>query len=341
MFLSLGEIMLRFCPGDLPLRATDSFTFSEGGGEYNVARALSRCFGHHAGIATAIVDNEIGHLVHQLLRSSGVDDSLILWRSFDGIGRESRNPLYFAERGFGHRSPKACMDRGHSAPSQLDVEDFDWDTIFSSGKITWLHTGGIFAGLSESTGRLAHAAMSAARRHGVHVSYDPNFRGSLWQSRGGVNSAATLNRSLVPLCDTLFGIEPLLHACAPPTDPEALATAMHAVSKEYPNISSIACARRITHSASEHDYHATTWHHGEISQIEGFNRIHVLDRIGSGDSFAAGFIHGQILGKSAGDSARIGCAAAALCMSTPGDALLCSRHDVEALAKNSGPKEIR
>ncbi|MGJ8656980.1 MAG: sugar kinase [Akkermansiaceae bacterium] len=344
MFLSLGEIMLRFCPGDHPLRAATQFTFSEGGGEYNVARGVSRCFGIPASIATALVDNELGHLVHQLIRSSEIDTSNILWREFDGIGKQVRNPLYFAERGFGHRPPKACMDRGHSAPSQLTTTDFDWDAIFSSGNISWFHTGGIFAGLSESTAEVAQQAMTTARKHGVHVSYDPNFRGSLWQDRGGPQAAAKLNSTLAHHCDTLFGVAPILTHTAPPQDLTELENLIQQTATAFPQLQQIALGRRHIRSASDHDYAATIWDQGTITHIDGFTNIHVLDRIGSGDAFAAGYISHMLDSRNTPSPQTAilqGAAASALTMSTPGDAVLCSAQDVYQLMNAKHSQESR
>ncbi len=344
MFLSLGEIMLRFCPGDHPLRAATQFTFSEGGGEYNVARGISRCFGIPASVATALVDNELGHLVHQMIRSSGVDTSNILWRDFDGIGKEVRNPLYFAERGFGHRAPKACMDRGHSAPSQLTTSDFDWDEIFATGEIRWFHTGGIFAGLSISTAEVAKQAMISARNHGIHVSYDPNYRASLWQAkdRGGVAAAAQLNSELAQYADTLFGVAPILTHSAPPQDLTELENLIEKTATTFPQVKQIALGRRHIHSASTHDYAATVWENGNITHIDGYKNIQVLDRIGSGDAFAAGYIS-QMLGNEPSPQTAIlqGSAAAALTMSTPGDAVLCSAQDVYQLMNAKHSQESR
>ena len=341
MFLSLGEIMLRFCPGDRPLRAATQFTFSEGGGEYNVARALSRCFGHKSGVVTSLVDNELGHLVRHLVEGSGVDTSNILWQDFDGIGKEVRNPLYFAERGFGYRSPKAVMDRGHSAPSQMSVKDVDWKMLFEGGEVKWFHTGGIFAGLSESSAEVAEAAMSAARDAGVHVSYDPNFRSSLWHSRGGSSSAAELNRKLAIYADTLFGVAPLLHPSPPSSTPDGISALMHETTLAFPQLKAIVVGRRTVHSASSHDYAASSWLNGEIFHAEGYQRIDVLDRIGSGDAFAAGYISSTIEGLDPIKSLQMGCAAAALTMSTPGDAVLVSRQDVEQLAQPNQLGEVR
>ena len=333
--------MLRFCPGEKTLRDSRQFTCTEGGGEYNVARALSHCFQVPSRVATSLVDNEVGQLVHQMILTAGVDTQHIVWRDFDGIGKEVRNPLYFAERGFGYRNPKAAMDRGHSAPSQLKVGDFNWDDIFSGGEIKWFHTGGIFAGLSETTAELAKEAMQSAKKHGVHVSYDPNFRGSLWQARGGVAAAAELNRELAAFADTLFGVAPLLHAEAPPKDLDGLCQLIEETVAAYPQVQTVALGRRHIQSASLHDYAASVWHGGEFHHIDGFKNIPVLDRIGSGDAFAAGFIAGSFDGLSPADSARQGAATSALTMSTPGDSVLCSKAEVQNLAVNQSPSESR
>ncbi|SHI80503.1 2-dehydro-3-deoxygluconokinase [Rubritalea squalenifaciens DSM 18772] len=341
MFLSLGEIMLRFCSGELPLRAAKTFHFSEGGGEYNIARSLSRSFGESTGIATAMVDNEIGHLVHHLILSSGVDTSNIIWRKFDGVGRECRNPLYFAERGFGYRSPKATMDRGHSAPAQLAPGDFDWDTLFSSGDITWFHTGGIFAGLSESTSELALEAIQCARKHGITTSYDPNYRESLWMSRGGPKAAAEVNRAMAQHTDVLLGVSPIFHEAHPPLECRELISLMEDTAAQLPSVKTIAASSRVIHSASMHDYCAKVWHNGEIYHSDQYKNAQVLDRIGSGDAFGAGMIYGLMHGKAPDEAANIGCANAVLTMSTPCDSTLCSKKEILSLAATSTSHELR
>ena len=341
MFISLGEIMLRFCPGDTPLRAAQQFTFSEGGGEYNVARALSRCFEIDASIITSLVDNEIGHLVQQLVRSTNVNTQHILWRDFDGIGKEVRNPLYFAERGLGHRAPKATMDRGHSAPSQIKIEDFDWDAIFSDSSVKWFHTGGIFAGLSDSTLKVAEHAMKVARKHGVYVSYDPNYRASLWQDKGGAEAARLANFTLAQYADTLFGVAPLLHSVAPPTDQAQLEQLILETAQAFPQVETIVVGQRTIQSASVHDYASTFYQQGKISTVTGYQNIQVLDRIGSGDAFAAGYIAAILTQQSTEFAAQQGCATAALTMSTPGDAVLVSKQDVLALTNQTHFSESR
>ncbi|MGB8844290.1 MAG: sugar kinase, partial [Terracidiphilus sp.] len=206
--LSLGEVMLRLDPGDMRIHTARQFQVWEGGGEYNVARGLRRCFGLRAAIATALADNPVGRLVEDFVLQGGVDTSLIRWIPYDGVGRTVRNGLNFTERGFGVRAAAGCSDRGHTAVSQIKPGDFDWESIFGASKGSrWLHTGGIFAALSASTAEVAVEAMDAARKYGTPISYDLNFRDSLWKSIGGKPKAQEINRALVGKLDVLLGNE--------------------------------------------------------------------------------------------------------------------------------------
>lgn len=205
--LSLGEVMLRFDPGDKRIWTTRSFDVYEGGGEYNVARGLKRCFGKDTAVATAFVDNPVGRLVEDLIFQGGVDSSLIRWVADDGVGRAARNGLNFTERGYGVRAARGCSDRGHTAVSQLKPGQIPWDEIFGSKGVRWFHTGGIFCALSESTPEVAREAMESAKQHGVIVSYDLNYRDSLWKSIGGQKKAQEVNRKLAPLVDVMLGNE--------------------------------------------------------------------------------------------------------------------------------------
>ena len=183
--LSLGEVMLRFDPGDKRIVQCRQFDVWEGGGEYNVARGLSRCFGQRATVVTALVDNPVGRLIESLMLQGGVDVSHVLWREYDGIGQAARNGIYFLERGFGVRSALGSMDRGHTAVSQLQLGDIDWEQIFEVEGVRWFHTGGIFCSLSERMAALVRKAMETARKYGTIVSFDCNYRPSLWKTRGG------------------------------------------------------------------------------------------------------------------------------------------------------------
>ncbi|MHC5909330.1 PfkB family carbohydrate kinase, partial [Streptomyces sp. S6] len=186
--IALGEVMLRFDPGEGRISTARTFRVWEGGGEYNVVRGLRRCFGHRTAVVTALADNAVGRLVEDLVLQGGVDTSLIRWAADGGVGREARNGLNFVERGFGVRGALGVSDRANTAVSQLRKGDVDWDAVFSTG-VRWFHTGGIFAALSDTTAGVAEQAMTAARRHGVTVSYDPNYRPSLWEGRGGAAAA--------------------------------------------------------------------------------------------------------------------------------------------------------
>jgi 2-dehydro-3-deoxygluconokinase len=204
--ISLGEVMLRLDPGELRIHTARSFRVFEGGGEYNVARGLRRCFGLRTAIVTALADNSVGRLVEDLMLQGGVDLSHVRWVPYDGAGREVRNGLNFVERGFGARAAMGCSDRGHTAVAQLQAGDIAWDAIFAHG-VRWFHTGGVFSALSERTPVVAREAMQAAQRHGTRVSYDLNYRESLWRNAGGQARAREVNRALLPHVDVLFGNE--------------------------------------------------------------------------------------------------------------------------------------
>src|SRR6202167_3414178 len=205
--LSLGEVMLRFDPGDQRIWTTRQFAVCEGGGEYNVARGLKRCFGLDTAIVTALADNPVGRLVEDLMNQGGVDHSLTKWVPYDGVGRSVRNGLNFTERGFGVRAALGCSDRGHTAVSQLKPGEIDWEAIFGRESARWLHTGGIFCALSETTPAVAKEAMAAARKHGTMISYDLNYRDSLWRSIGGKARATEVNRELASYADVMIGNE--------------------------------------------------------------------------------------------------------------------------------------
>src|SRR2546423_671983 len=211
--VSLGEVMLRLDPGDGRVATTREFRVSEGGGEYNVARGLKRCFGMNTAIVTALADNPVGRLVQDLIYQGGVDQTHIRWVEYDGVGRVARNGLNFTERGFGVRGAVGCSDRGHTAVSQLKPDDIDWEKIFGDEGARWFHTGGIFCALSETTPQVAREAMEAARRHGTIISYDLNYRASLWQAIGGKERAQAVNRELAPLVDVMLGNEEDFTAC--------------------------------------------------------------------------------------------------------------------------------
>ena len=219
--IALGEIMLRLDPGEGRVRTTREFKAWEGGGEYNVARGLRRCFGLRTTVATAFAENEVGRLIEDFILQGGVDTSLIQWRAYDGVGRTVRNGLNFTERGFGIRGAVGVPDRGNTAASQLKPGDFDWDSIFGKQGVRWLHTGGIFAALSDTTPELVIEAVQAAKAHGVIVSYDLNYRPSLWKSIGGHKRAQEVNRRIAPFVDVMIGNEEDFTGVSGPTNRRA------------------------------------------------------------------------------------------------------------------------
>jgi 2-dehydro-3-deoxygluconokinase len=347
--LSLGEVMLRLDPGESRIHTARHFNVWEGGGEYNVARGLRRCFGLRTGIATAFADNPVGRLAEDFILQGGVDTSLIRWIPYDGVGRTVRNGLNFTERGFGVRAAAGCSDRGHTAISQTKRGDFDWEEIFGPRNGSrWFHTGGIFAALSESTVLVAADAMDAARKHGTPVSYDLNYRDSLWKSIGGKAKAQEVNRELVRKVDLLLGNEEDFSAMlgialeGVTEDFEELPIAsyekmLREVSAAYPNLKLIATTLRTAHTASRNAWGAIALYQDEIAHVAQRD-IDILDRVGGGDSFASGLIYGMILGKPLEWAVRCAVAHGALAMTTPGDTSMATRAEVERVMKGSSAR---
>lgn len=359
--VSLGEVMLRLDPGTERIRTARTFQAWEGGGEYNVVRALRKCFGHRSAVATALVDNEIGRLVEDLVCQGGVDTSLVRWAPFDGIGRYTRNGLNFTERGFGVREALGVSDRGHSATAALAPDDVDWARLFGTLGVRVLHTGGVFAGLSPTTPDVAEEAMATARAHGTLVSYDLNFRSSLWQDAGGVDAAIAANRRLLHHVDVLIGNERHLSGLlgldiASDADIEQVAKAL---ALEFPGVAAVGVTRRGGKTIGTTDWGAAAWAgpagapdasrtprpgpsprdsaESTIVSAQPRTRLPVLDRVGSGDAFAAGFLHALLTGRDLQDAVDLGAAAGALAMTTPGDALSATRDEVDALARGEAP----
>ncbi len=338
--LSIGEVMLRLDPGEGRIHTARRFDAWEGGGEYNVARGLRRCFGLRTAIVTALADNPIGRLVEDLMLQGGVDLSYLRWVGYDGVGREVRNGMNFVERGFGPRGGVSCSDRGNTAVSQLRPTDFDWQEVFGrpGAGVRWLHTGGVFAALSESTPLVAQAAMQAAQQHGTKVSYDLNYRDSLWRSIGGKAQARDVNRRLMPYVDVLFGNEEDFSAALgfelegvdekfSELPIESFKRMIHSVIKMFPNISTIATTLRTAHSANVNGWGAICYHQGEFYEVAQRN-VEIMDRVGGGDSFASGFIYGLLSSMTPDWALQCGVAHGALAMSTPGDTTMASLAEV-------------
>jgi len=340
--LSLGEVMLRLDPGEGRIHTTRSFRVWEGGGEYNVARGLRRCFGMRTAVVTAFADNPVGRLVEDLILQGGVDSSLIKWIPYDGIGRSVRNGLNFTERGFGVRGAVGCSDRGHTAASQLKKGDIDWVGIFVKLGVRWFHTGGIFAALSESTPEVILEAMKAAKASGTIISYDLNFRPSLWKSIGGKERAQEVNRAIAPHVDVMIGNEEDFSASLgfdvegigedlSRLDVTKFKRMIEKVVKTYPNFKVVATTLRGVKTATVNDWGAICWYQGKFHEAIHRPNLEILDRIGGGDSFASGLIYGFIISGDAQKAVDYGAAHGALAMTTPGDTTMVTLNEVEKL----------
>jgi len=351
--VSLGEVMLRLDPGDGRVRTARSFRVWEGGGEYNVARGLRRCFGMRTAIVTALADNDVGRLIEDLMLTGGVDLTYLRWVPYDGIGRTVRNGLNFTERGYGLRGAVGTSDRANSAASQMKPSDVDWDDLFGRQGVRWFHTGGIYAALSETTPDVIEAAMTAARRHGTVVSYDLNYRPSLWQAVGGKARAQEVNRRLATMVDVMIGNEEDFTACLGfevPDTSEALDNLDAAnfrrmiteVTKEFTNFKVVATTLRTVRTATINDWGAVAWS-AETGFVEATLRqgVEIFDRVGGGDSFASGLIYGLLKGYDLALAVEYGAAHGALAMTTPGDTSMASLKEVENLVKGGGARVQR
>jgi len=350
--VALGEVMLRLDPGDLRIAAARQFRAWEGGGEYNVARGLRRCFGLSTAIVTSLVDDPVGRLVEDLMLQGGVDLRYLRWVPSDGVGRTVRNGLNFTERGFGLRGAVGCSDRGHTAVSQLQPGQIDWHRIFGEDGARWFHTGGIFAALSESTAAVAEEAMRAAREHGVVVSYDLNYRPSLWKGIGGQERARQVNRALARHVDVMIGNEEDFVAALgyelEGSDPgytrlevESYRRMIERALKTFPGWSVVATTLRRVKSASRNDWSALCWYGGQLHQAPERLDLEILDRVGGGDSFASGLICGFLEGRGPQWAVECGAAHGALVMTTPGDTSMATRAEVERAMQGLGTRVER
>ena len=350
--VSLGEIMLRLDPGEGRIRTARGFTAWEGGGEYNVARGLRKCFGLKTAVVSAFVDNEVGHLIEDFIMQGGVCTDLLQWRADDGIGRSVRNGLNFTERGFGIRGAVGVPDRGNTAASQMKPGDVDWDHLFGTLGVRWFHTGGIFAALSETTAALTVEAVKAAKKHGTVVSYDLNYRPSLWKSIGGQTKAREVNREIAKYVDVMIGNEEdftaslgfevagVDHAISD-IDTGAFKKMIETAVREFPNFKVAATTLRRVITATENDWSAICWHDGKFHDSRKYPELEILDRVGGGDSFASGLVFGFLEFNDAQKAVEYGAAHGALASTTPGDTSMATRAEVEKQIKGGGARVVR
>ena len=340
--VSIGEVMLRLDPGEGRIRTARSFRAWEGGGEYNVVRGLRRCFGLKTAVITAFAENEVGYLMEDFILQGGVDTSLIKWMKTDGIGRICRNGLNFTERGFGLRGAVGCSDRANTAISKATPEDFDFDYIFGTLGVRWLHTGGIYAALSEQSCETVLAAIKTAKQYGTIVSYDLNYRPSMWSAIGGKEKAQAVNKEIAKYVDVMIGNEEDFTACLGfeiEGNDENLKTLnldgykkmINEAAKTYPNFKAVATTLRTVKTATVNDWSAICWADGEIYKAKDYNNLEILDRVGGGDSFASGLIYGLMTTGDAAKAVEYGAAHGALAMTTPGDTTMARKAEVEAL----------
>ena len=350
--ISLGEVMLRLDPGEGRIRTSRYFRAWEGGGEYNLARGLRRCFGQRAAIVTAFAKNEIGLLMEDFILQGGVDTSLIKWVDYDGIGRTVRNGLNFTERGFGIRGAVGCSDRGNTAVSKLKKGDIDWDHIFGQLGSRWFHTGGIFAALSETTGEVVIEAAKTAKKYGTMVSYDLNYRPSLWKGFGGINRCREVNGEIAKYVDVMIGNEEDFTAGLgfevegvdenlTDLDVSSFQNMIATAVAKYPNFKATATTLRGVKTASINDWGAMCWVNGDFYTATHRPNLEIMDRVGGGDSFASGFIYGLMNFDDPQLAVEYGAAHGALAMTTPGDTTMASLAEVEKIVGGGGARVDR
>jgi 2-dehydro-3-deoxygluconokinase len=349
--VALGEVMLRLDPGNVPVRTARAFQVWEGGGEYNVARALRRVFGLRTAVVTALVDNEVGRLLEDLLLQGGVDSANVVWVPFDGVGRQARNALNFTDRGFGVRAARGCSDRGHSAASLMRPGDVDWETVFAGGA-RWFHTGGIFAALGEHTPDLVLEGARAAKAAGATVSYDLNYRASLWQGLGGQARAREVNRAIAPFVDVMIGNEEDFTAALgyevegssqdyASIDHHAYESMIRRVAADHPGMSMVATTLRTVRSATINGWSAVLFADGRFHYATERQDLEVFDRVGGGDGFASGLVYGLLSGLPAQQCVELGAAHGALAMTTPGDTSMVTLDEVERVARGGSARVAR
>jgi len=346
-FLALGALNHRLDPGVVPFRKATTCNIYPSGGEYNVAANLADCFKLNTGIATAMVDYPIGELIANGVRSMGVKP-FYKWFKHDGVTGPNMATIY-SDRGHGVRAPVVFYNRSNEAAARLKPGDFDWDSIFSTG-VRWFHSGGIFASLSASTSELILEGMQAAREHGAIVSFDLNYRAKLWGIWGDSQKAVSILNRIVDNVDVLVGNEEDLQfglgmpgpdiTSSSRLDPDAFCGMIEQVIDRHPQIKAVATTLREVRSTNRHTWGAVAWIDGK-TYISPTCELEVLDRIGGGDGFAAGFFYGLLMDEGAQEAVNLGWAHGALITTFPGDQTMATLAEVRAFAQGGSSRVQR
>lgn len=350
--VSLGEVMIRLDPDDMRIKTARKFRVWEGGGEYNVTRALTKVFGMKTSIVTGIVNNDIGYLLLDLINQGGLDTEYIKWFDFDGIGRNTRVGLNFTERGFGIRGAIGVSDRANSAASKLKSGDIDWEKIFKIDGARWFHTGGIFAALSETTPKLVIEAIKCAKENNTIISYDLNYRPSLWKEQGGQEKAIEVNREIAKYVDVMIGNEEDFTSCLgfkiEETDKNLSKLDSHNFKKmikdlvkEYSNFKVVATTLREVKTATINGWSAILYCNGKFYESTKRDNLEIYDRVGGGDGFASGLVFGFLTNKSPQEVVEYGAAHGALAMTTPGDTSMALLKEVEKIVAGGSARISR
>jgi 2-dehydro-3-deoxygluconokinase len=344
-FLSLGALVHRLDPGIVPFRKASRCDIHVSGGEFNVAANLADCFRLKTGIAAAMVDYPVGELIAERVRAMGV---IPYYKQFKHNGVNGPNmATVYSDRGFGVRPPVVFYNRSNEAAAQLKPGDFDWSQIMAGG-LRWFHSGGIFASLSETTGELIIEGMKAAKAAGAVTSFDLNFREKLWNIWGGQKKAVDVIGRIVEHVDVLVGNEedlqkglgisgPEVGAAKSALDPRAFFGMIDKVVGKHPQVKAVATTLREVHSTNRHSWSAVAWVEGKTHSAP-ICELDVVDRVGGGDGFAAGFIYGLLSGESAEEAVKLGWSHGALLTTFPGDTTMATAEQVRAFAKGGSAR---
>jgi 2-dehydro-3-deoxygluconokinase len=343
-FVSLGALVHRLDPGIIPFRKATECQIHVSGGEFNCAANLSDCFRMKTGIVSAIVNYPIGDLIRERVRAMGVKPFL---KEFNHNGVNGPNmATVYSDRGLGLRAPVVFYNRCNEAAAQLKPGDFNWNEIFAGG-VRWFHSGGIFAALSETTGEVIIEGMKAAKAAGAVTSFDLNYRAKLWNIWGGEKKAVKVIERIVEHVDVLVGNEEDLQkglgvpgpevAAKSKLDPSVFFGMIDKVVAKYPNVKIVATTLREVHSTNSHSWSAVAWVNGNTFSAPTA-KLDVLDRVGGGDGYAAGFIYGLLSGENPENAVRLGWAHGALLTTFPGDTTMATVEDVKALAQGGSAR---